>query len=93
MREREREGASLLCLGGKALPGEVGAGLPASGRRWQLAGVVAVGERAWAACPHEEGPKGRAGGLEGLPRVHLAADAPWMKSTGVVQASGGEAER
>ena len=74
------------------LPGEVRAGLPASGRRWQLAGVVAVGERAWAACSCE-GPRGRPGGLGGLPRVHLAADAPWTRSTGGVRASGGEAER
>ena len=32
------------------------------------------------------------GGLGGLPRVHLAADVPWTRSTGGVRASGGVAE-
>ena len=54
---------------------------------------MAAGERVWAACSREDGPRGRPGGLGGLPRVHLAADAPWMRSTCGVWASGGEAER
>ena len=45
------------------------------------------------ACLREEGPRGRPGGLGGLPRVHLSVDAPWMRSTGDVRASSGEAER
>ena len=45
------------------------------------------------ACLREEGPRARPGGLGGLPRVHLAADAPWTKSIGGVRVSGGVAER
>ena len=63
--------------------------------QWRIAwlgGVVARGG-VGDACLCEEGPRGRPGGLGGLPRVHLAVDAPWMRSTGDVRASGGEAER
>ena len=45
------------------------------------------------ACLREEGPRCWPGGLGGLPRVHLAADAPWMRSTGGVRAGGGGTER
>ena len=44
------------------------------------------------ACLREE-TKGRPGGLGELPWVHLAADAPWTRSTGGVRASGGETKR
>ena len=93
MQEREREGASLLRMGGNALPGEVGAGLPASGRRRQLAGCRGGGRAGLGHVSAREGPRGRPGGLGELPRVHLAADAPWTKSTGGVQESGSETER
>ena len=55
-------------------------------------GVVAARGDVGDACLREERPRGRPGGLGGLPRVHLAADAPWTKSTGGVRARGGEAE-
>ena len=41
------------------------------------------------ACERGEVPRGKPGGAGGLPWVHLAADAPWTRSTGGVRASGG----
>ena len=55
-------------------------------------GVVAARGGVGDACLREEGTRGWPGGLGGLPLVHLAADAPWMRSSGAVRASGGAAE-
>ena len=57
--ETER-GASLLRLGGNALPGKVGAGLPASGRRWQLAGCRGGGRAGLGRVSAQGGAKGQA---------------------------------
>jgi len=62
-------------------------------RRIVWCGGVAARRGIGDACLREEGLRGRPGGLGGLPRVHLAADAPWTRSTGGVRVSGGEAER
>ena len=85
--------AKLLVLGGGRsglgwLDGEVTEGAAAdcmAGRRGSLG-------RRWGRVPARGGAKGRPGGLGGLPRVRMAKDAPWMRSTGGVRASGGEAE-
>ena len=90
---RESGGAGFLRLGGKC--GAGGGRNRAAGEVAALAvaeGVVAAWGGVGDACLREEGPRGRPGGLGGLPRVHLAADAPWTRSTGGVRASGGVAE-
>ena len=56
-------------------------------------GGVAAREGLRGVCPLGEVPRGRPGGFGELPRVHLAADAPWTRSTGGVRAHIGEAER
>ena len=50
-------------------------------------------EGAQDACEHGEVPRGKPGGAGGLPRVHLAADAPWTRSTGGVWRAVGETEQ
>ena len=50
-------------------------------------------EGAQDACERGEVPKGKPGGAGGLPRVHLAADAPWTRSTGGVRWAAGETEQ
>ena len=107
MREGSRDGgvsgpiyrpegswAKLLAPGGGRsglgrLDGEVAEGAAAD----CMAGGVAARGGVGDACLREEGPRSRPGGLGGLPRVHLAADASWTRSTGDVRASGGKAER
>ena len=68
----------------------------ASGRSEQAAlrveGVVSAREDAQDACERGEVPKGKPGGAGGLPRVHLAAGAPWTRSTGGVRRAAGETE-
>ena len=56
----ERENASLLRLGGNTLPGEVGAGLPASRRRWQLVGCRGGGRAGLGRVSARGGAKGQA---------------------------------
>jgi hypothetical protein len=46
---------------------------------------VAAQERVWDACARGEVPRGGPGGARGVPRVHLAAGAPWTRSTGGVR--------
>ena len=43
-----------------------------------------------AACLREERPGGMPGGARGGSRVHLAADAPWTKSTDGVRLRRGQ---
>ena len=50
---------------------------------------MAAREGLRGACPLGEMPRGRPGGAGGLPRVHLAADAPWTRSTGGVRRAAG----
>ena len=54
---------------------------------------MAAREGLRGACPLGEMPRGRPGGAGGVPRVHLAADAPWTRSTGGVRRAAGETER
>ena len=61
-------------------------------RRIVWCGGVAARGDVGDACLREERPRGRPGGLGGLPRVHLAADALWTRSIGGIRASGDEAE-
>ena len=105
-RGRATAGSLVLFIGWRA-PGrsewclrEVGLAWDDSTARWWREqqwiawwGGVAARGGIEDACLREEGPRGRPGGLGGLPRVHLAIDAPWTMSTGGVRASGGEAER
>ena len=53
-------------------------------------GVVSARESAWDACAREKVPRGGPGGARGVPRVHLAAGAPWTRSTGGVWRATGE---
>ena len=46
---------------------------------------MAARESVWDACEHGEVLRGGPGGVGGVPRVHLAADAPWTRSTGGVR--------
>jgi len=55
-------------------------------------GGVAARESVWDTCERGEVPSGRPGGAGGVPRVHLAADAPWTRSTGGVRRAAGETE-
>ena len=57
----------------------------ASRRRAAWRGGVAARESARDACERGKVPRGRPGGAGGVPRVHLAADAPWTRSTGGVR--------
>jgi hypothetical protein len=75
-------GANLLRLGRNTWPRKVETG--AAGE------VVVLGswrpawrlERASGPCPREERPRGRTGGTGGVPRIHLAVDESWTRSTG-----------
>ena len=49
-------------------------------------------EGATDACERGEMPRGGPGGAGGVPRVHLAADAPWTRSTGGIRRAAGETE-
>ena len=53
---------------------------------------MAAREGVWDACKRGEVPRGRPGGAGGVPQVHLAADAPWTRSTGGVRRAAGETE-
>ena len=90
---RESGGAGFLRLGGKCRAG---------GGRNRAAGEVAalaVGGVSWrqesGSGPRVRARRGQGAGqvaLGGLPRVNLAMDARWTRSTGGVRASGGAAE-
>ena len=58
----------------------------ASGRSGRAAlrveGVVSAREDAQDGCERGKVPRGKPGGAGGLPRVHLATNVPWMRSTG-----------
>ena len=75
-------GASLLHLGGNARTEKAGIGLAgeitALGSWWPAWRL----ERASGPCPREMRPRGRTGGTGGVPRIHLAADESWTRSTG-----------
>ena len=105
-RGRATAGSLVLFIGWRApgrsewCLGEVGLAWDDSTARWrreQMRGAWRGGaaDRGGIgdAFLRKEGPRGRPGGLGGLPRVHLAADALWTRSTGGVRASGGEMER
>ena len=59
------------------------------GAALRMAGGVASAQVARDACGREERQRGHLGVLSGPSWVQLAADAPWMRSTGGVQVSGG----
>ena len=61
-------------------------------RRCAWRGVVSARESVWDACEHGEVPRGGPGGAGWVPRVHLAMDAPWTRSTGGVRRLAGEIE-
>ena len=58
------------------------------GERAERAGGAAHGGAAW-----QLGTRARPGGAGGVPRVYLAADAPWTRSTGGVRRAAGETEQ
>ena len=90
----ESGGAGFFAWEANAGLRAVGTRWPARWRRWRgRRGVVVARGDVGDACLREERPRGRPGGLGGLPRVHLAADAPWTRSTGGVRAGGCETER
>ena len=70
-----RGGASLLCLGGNALPGAVGIGRPARWRRWRAEGV------AWRFFP-VSWTRGRTGRSQGVGQVALEGSlgSTWPQS-------------
>ena len=53
---------------------------------------MAARESVWDTCERGEVPRGGPGGARGVPRVHLAAGAPWTRSTGGVRRAAGETE-
>ena len=90
---RVNVGMSLLCLGGNRGRERSEPGRPVTGGTGGAEGVVAAFLGVQDACASEEVPRGRTGGTSGVSRVHLAADAPWTRSTGSVWACGGRVER
>ena len=104
---KSRDGGALGLLIGRRATGrgewrlgkvDLVQGDSTAGWRGEQAALRMAGRRGSSGGPQGrdtlgEMPRGRPGGAGELPWVHLAADAPWTRSTGGVRRAAGETEQ